>query len=221
VFFKRPDKERKKMTRRRHPFVILFYVQKLSVVSAEICFKQMRMHYPNTPVLVFRTNDAVDLLFLDDYSTIYPATCQTSLDVWKAFYKDTLHDSAILWPSHFFIGSLPLPPLLNSCFFWVHNGVVSKAETPAELSDATKLACGPEVGCTAVEDLYGYMRRSVFDDAFLELQALRSMVTLVALKKKVTHLFLHGPEHVGTDSVEYVEALKTCRAPVFQLLKSH
>ncbi len=205
------------MTRRRHPFVILFYVQKLSVVAAEVCFKQMRVHYPNTPVWVFRANDAVEFV-VDEYVTLYPTTCPTSLDVWKAFYKDTPHDSAILWPSHFFIGSLPLPPLLTPCFFWVHEGI-TRAETPAELADATKLGCGLDVACAAVEDLYGYMRRSVFDDTFLELQAPRSMVVAVALKKKVTHLFLYGPEHIGTDSVEYVEALKTCRAPVFQLLK--
>jgi hypothetical protein len=202
----------------RHPFVILFYVRNpTTVATTKVCFQQMRVHYPNAPVIVFRANDTLELV-ADEYVTFFPQVCPTSLDVWKAFYKNTHHDSAILWPSHFFIGSLPLPPLLSSCFFWVHEHSVSRAETPAEIADAAKLSCKPDVICSVIEDLYGYMRRSVFDDTLLELQAPRSMVTLVALKKKVTHSFVYGPEHIGTDSVEYVEALKTCRAPVFQLL---
>lgn len=206
---------------RAYPFVILFYAQRsLPDYSIDMeCFKQMRVHYPNAPVLFFRGHESVTpSSYIDEYTTLYPHICTTSLDVWKAFYRDTKHDSAILWPSHFFIGSLPLPPLLNSRFFWVHRDVASKPSTPSEAAETLKLTGDDSTGCPLVVDLYGYLRRSVLDDSFLELQETRSMILFVVLKGKVAHSFWHGPEHDGTASREYVDALKTCRAPVFQLL---
>lgn len=201
------------------PFVILFYAKRSlpNSIDAE-CFKQMRVHYPNAPVLFFRGHESIVPSYIDEYTLLYPSICTTSLDVWKAFYRDTKHDSAILWPSHFFIGSLPLPPLLHSCFFWVHRDVTSKPSTPSEAEETKKLTGDEETGCPVVVDLYGYMRRSVLDDSFLELQEARSMTLFVVLKGKIAQFFCHGPEYEGTASREYVDALKTCRAPVFQLL---
>lgn len=200
------------------PFVILFYANQESNIDAD-CFKQMRVHYPNTPVIFFRGNDTLEpSSYIDEYVTLFPRICTTSLDVWKAFYRDTPHDSAILWPSHFFIGSLPLPPLLSSRFFWLSDSI-SKPSTPSEAEEAKTLTGDEAIGCPTVIDLYGYLRRSVLDDSFLELKEARSMVLYLALKRVVTHTFTYGPEHTGTATRDYVEALKTCRAPVFQLLK--
>ena len=207
----------------KHPFVILFYVKRETPVDAD-CFRQLRVHYPNAPVILFRASSefVVTATYMDEYTTLYPQICKTSLDVWKAFYRDTKHDSAILWPSNFFIGSMPLPPLMGPRFFWV--GDADKL-TPSEVKDVRSFASfasvvgDDDIICPGVVDLYGYMRRSVFDDAFLELQEGRSMILFVIQKTSIAQVFRHGPEHEGLATREYVDALKMCRAPVFQLLQ--
>lgn len=202
-----------------HPFVILFYVHIASSLFDADCFQQLRVHYPNAPVLLFRSNDTIMPTYLDEYTVVFPKICMTSLDVWKAFYRDTKHLSGLLWPSHFFIGSIPLPPLLSSRFLWLRDGVISKPSTPHEAEESKRLTGNEALGCPTVVDLYGYFRRSLFDESFLELREPRTMILYVALKNATTHVFSHGPEHDGQATREYVDALKMCRAPVFQLLR--
>lgn len=209
----------------QHPFVILWYVTNSD--TNQVCFQQMRVHYPNVPVVIFRVANEIltDLMsYMDEYVlTIHRDVCANSLDVWKAYYQNESYgQSAVLWPSHLYVGSKPLPPLVQPMLFFVHDSGNCPPSNRREYEESVEITKLPNVAAwPKTEDLFGYLRRSVFDDVLVTLHEPRSLVLYLAFQNKLSFMFTFSQEYRGSSAPEYMQALQMCRAPVYQLLSSN
>jgi hypothetical protein len=189
------------------PFVILWRAQRQTPSNvARTCFAQLRVHYPNALVAVFRDDaSSIDFGYVDERCEMVRNTSCSDVEAWRWFSTRHHWKSGLLLRDNVFIGSRPFPPFLQNAFLWLGNEDVSFRNPTTQEVVTFKEPLG----------LMGYFRQS-FVQSVSPTDA--RMFTFAAIRNGAKILFPHDACCVKRSSM--LETVLAADVPVFCIFEN-